>query len=359
MHTANAFDSRNWTLNSAAAATAAAKSAAAATSGTDFAAFLDSLKGADTTAGSSVSSLLERLSRRFPGVNFTEGAVGDTAEDVQEAFGDEEGDNVAITPEAAEAVAGNAGLASMLESVLAAFRDSMGATQPAEGAHVQRNVMVASATIRFSVSQIDSRTGETLSMSELTSAFSGFAEQLQELAQKFFGESGGTGESADAGTAGGNAGSNFFAGGMSFSMYFSAGMFSSQGTGGTGSREGSGGNSGFSLEDFMNSFRQGGNFQNYLGGIFGGGANAIGSLLDGGLDMFGLSRTGMTRESAGFSFRFGMQRSGSTLLAELMEMLNARNAAAAPAPVETPDTPETQDEPGETVEIPAEAAAVA
>ncbi len=357
MHTANAFDSRNWTLNSAAAATAAAKSAAAAASGTDFAAFLDSLKGADTTAGSSVSSLLERLSRRFPGVNFTEGAVGDTAEDVQEAFGDEEGDNVAITPEAAEAVAGNAGLASMLESVLAAFRDSLGATQPAEGAHVQRNVMVASATIRFSVSQIDSRTGETLSMSELTSAFSEFAEQLQELAQKFFGDAtGATGETGETGAAGGNAGSNFFAGGMSFRMYFSAGMFSSQGT---GSREGSGGNSGFSLEDFMNSFRQGGNFQNYLGGIFGGGANAIGSLLDGGLDMFGLSRTGMTRESAGFSFRFGMQRSGSTLLAELMEMLNARNAAAAPAPVETPDTPETQDEPGETVEIPAEAAAVA
>lgn len=390
----NALDSRNWAVNAAATSAASASSDA---SGADFAKFLEELGAsgksspASKSSGSSAGDLMDYLSRSFPGVNFSEGSVGGTPKDVRDYFGSEEGDNVAITPEAAEAVAGNSALSSMLDNILASFEETAGATQPVEGARVQRNVMVASVTIRFSVSQIDSRSGETLSMNELTSAFSEFADKLGELAQKFFGgaETGsGSGEGSEGGSenidivAEGkepvegeeNPFAEYFGGSMSFSMFFAAGRFGSQGGTGTSGTEDGGD---FSLKDFMNSFKNtGNNFQNFMSSTFsmsmfggmsmggmsglsglGNGSNPFTSLLDGGMDMFGMSRTGMWQQGGGMSLRYGQSQSNN-LIAELMNMLNSsRPASGAPEPAVANPAETPVEDTAESAEVPAEEAA--
>ncbi len=320
---------------------------------TGFARLLESLSGEG--GSSSGASFMDYLSRRFPGVDFSNDSVGETPEDVRDAFGADEGDNVAVEPEAAEAMAGNASLAGIFESMLAAFRDAAGQTQALEGAHVQRNIIATRVTVRFSISQIDTRSGETLSMNELKSAFT---DRLQELAEKFFGGAGGADETAEAPADGENtqaeaasgdadAFAGFFSGSFGFNMYFSNSYLASQRA---ASAYASGEEFGFSALDFRAAFSAQGNFQNYanttfssailsglMSGGFGGGAFT--SMLDSGLGMFGLSGQGAWQTGGGYSFQFG---GGRNFLAELMSLYNggASGAGRADPPASSGAAPE-------------------
>lgn len=334
--------------------------------GADFASFLEGLSGKSGKTGGAGSgagnSLMDYLSSRFPGVNFSEGSVGETPKDVEEYFGNEEGDNVAVDSAAAEAMASNPDLAAVLEDAIAAMEESAGTTEPAaEGGRVQRNIMVTSISIRFSVSQISGGTGETLSMNELKTAFSEFADKLKEMAQNFFGDvrsGGGEGndidilaeepQSGEGEGENGNPFSHFFGAGFSFSMYFSAssGEWNSQKAGGSGdfsTLE----KDVLSLDDFMDSFRRQGNFQNYMSASFssaltyGGaaGSGAFTSLLNRSMDIFGMSPQGMWQQGAGFNFQFGGSGGGKSALSDLLAMLNSfanNTAVPEPAPVEAP-----------------------
>lgn len=352
----------NWYNNAVNAAGASASGTGGGVEASGFAKLLESLSGKGES--SSGSSLMDYLGRRFPGVNFTSGAVGETAGDVQEAFGAAEGDNVAIEPEAAEEIAGNAALSQMLESVLAAFQETAGRTEALEGAHVQRNIMVARVSVRFSISQIDSRSGETLSMNELKSALT---EKLEELARNFFGDvetpAEGDGEGAgeveseaESGGGGANSPAGFFGGSFSFSMYFSSSYLSSQHA---ADAYASGEEFDFSALDFQAAFAARGNFQNYanstfssavLSGLMAGGfgGEAFTSMLDSGMGMFGMAGQSAWQAGGGYSFQFGGSRS---ILSELMALYNNSIASSA-APAGTPE-PAAVEAP---VEAPAETA---
>lgn len=354
----------NWFAN---AANSAGSSASAA--GTDFSKFLEGV-GGKSGGSDSAGSLLEYLSRKFPNANFSEGSVGETPKDVEEYFGKDEGDNVAVEAAAAEAIAGNPGLSKIFEDMMAAFQNTAGQTQAMDGAYLQRNVVVTVVTVRFSVSQIDGESGETLSMNELTTAFS---EKLRELAQKFFGnvsetetEDDETGSDAidivakepqDAADAT-NPYASFFGAGFSFSMYFSAGYIKKASESG---EDGTGGD--FFGQNFQASFAARGNFQSYANSTFsnavfsglmssGLGSGAFTSMLDKGMDMLGMSTESSWMRDGGFFAKFGQSRG---LIAELMAMYSASSGslsvaaadaaepkaaeptAGADAPAETPE----------------------
>ncbi len=331
--------------------------------GADFASFLEGIAGMGGGSSGASGSLMDYLSRRFPNANFSEGSVGETPADVEEYFGNEEGDNVAVESAAAQAIAENPALASALEDIVAALEETAGETQPTEGARVQRNIMVTSVSIRFSFRRISGESGGTLSANELKTAFSEFSEKLRELALKFFG-SGEDGEedidivaeepqAVEGGE--GNPFSGYFGAGFSFSLYFSGGQWSS------GSREAGGEGAGnVSMEDFLDSFRKQGNFQNYMNSTFsyamayggGVGSGAFTSILNSGMGIFGMSPVGMWQQGGGFNFQFASSRG---VLSELMAMLAsmASSGGVTPAPP-AEETPEPA-----PVEPPAEAAAVA
>jgi hypothetical protein len=375
MNAVNNLDIRNWFSNSAAAA-----ASPSSVGGADFSNLLASLKGKsgeNASSGTGASDFMDRLASRFPNVNFSEGTVGETPKEVQEYFGTEEGDNVAVESAAAEAIAGNSGLSAMFDNMLAAFEEAMGKTQAMDGAHVQRNIMVTSVSVRFSVSQIDSGTGETLSMNELKTAFSEFTDKLAEIAQKFFGdaetETGGdkSGEEnldtvaedgQDADGSEGNPFAGFFGGGMSFSMHFSASFMQTQGMTGSGGEA-------FSANDFMDAFRKQGNFQNYMnstfsaslfGGLMSGGSTSgagndpFTSMLNGGMGIFGMSSQGAWRQDGGFSFKFGESRNMITELLAMQREMSMNSMSIPAAPGGEPETATA----AEPVEV-AETAAVA
>ena len=355
----------NWFNNTAASGGSAS---ASGIGGTDFSKLLENIGG--NGGDNSTGSLLDYLSRRFPSANFSEGSVGESAKDVQDYFGTGEGDNVAVESAAAEAIASNSTLAKMFENMMAAFQNTAGQTQAAEGAYLQRNIMVTSVTIRFSISQIDGQSGETLSMNELKAAFS---EKLQELAQKFFGNAKAEDAEAadetkdidivaekpqdtDAKTT--NPYAAFFGGSMSFSMYFSAGYFSSQSAAAAAGDEAD-----YSAKDFQAAFAAQGNFQKYANSTFsyaifsglmssGLGSGPFTSMLDKGMDMFGMSSQSSWQQDGGFYVKFAESRS---LISELMSLYSS--SAAGSLSVTSADAAEPKaTEP--TAETAAETAAV-
>lgn len=322
-----------------------------AQSGDAFALMLDAMKKG---GASSQDSLLDMLGQRFPGMNFSIGSAGEGAKAAEEVAGNQEGDHVAIESAAAESLLGNSKLMEMLDKALSAFAESAGQTQPAQGAYVQRTVMVAVVSVRVTVSQYSEASGEMLSANEMKTALS---EKLEEMIRQFFGKgvagteneaadenadaadnSGktGTGNAAkDADKTGADAGSDWsmaWAAGASFSMYFSGSYVS-----GFANDQ----NNAFQMSQVSGSFQFGaqGSFPSFANNAFpyaifsglqssGFGSGPFTSMLNGALDQLGLATDSMWQQDGGYFLKL---RESRNLIAELMNLYNKSAADRADA----------------------------
>lgn len=352
-----------------------------ASSGTDaFAAMLEQLKNGTTSGTSSSSStpgisgsgqssmqssLLDYLSQRFPSVSFQESKVGSSPKDVQDVLGNEEGDKAAVDPAVAEAVAGgNTSLAEMIEKALQAFTDTQGQTATMDGTYQQRSMILSVTTIRISVSNFDTSSGELMNSNELQSSFS---DSIKDMINKFFGTgpvkettsddavTEGDDETAAAEETKGSEDTkktddsqktnlpNWFGSGASLSMYFSASFFS-----------GSASNLFSNSADQTGGTQFQGNFQSFsasfsysmLSGMqnsgfdfsSGFGSGAFTSMLDAGMSQLGLSTDSMWQQDGGYMMKF---RESRNLISELMSSLyNNRQNPVAEEPVDTTDVTE-------------------
>lgn len=310
-------------------------SANSAQSGSDvFSMMLDRMKKG---GASSQDSLLDLLDKRFPGMNLKTGSASEGAKGAEEVAGNKEGDHVAIESAAAESILGSSKMMEMLEKALSAFADTAGQTQPAQGAYVQRSMMVSMVSIRVTVSQYSQESGEMLSANEMKTAFS---DKIEEMIRKFFGK--GVSGAEDSETADKEADSAdetaktentsqaaSWAAGVSFSMYFSSTFISGFNTSDASAYQMSQMSGGF-------QFSAQGGFQDYANSSFpyaifsglqssGFGSGPFTSMLNGALDQFGLSAESMWQQDGGYFLKL---RESRNLIAELMNLYNKSAAAS-------------------------------
>lgn len=326
--------------------------------------FGSSLKGGGRQ---NILDMLSKLSDRFPQASVKEGAVGSGTKGTEEAFGDKEGDQIAVETSALAGMFGNSDFAKKVEDAIAAFLEGTNAQAPA-GSYSQRTVSVSITVIRFSVSQRSADTGELQTSNELKTELH---DKLKEMINKFFGVGNTAGaadetddetdakveETSDTKTGNSDYRNGFGAVMWSMELFYSSSYISS--TAGSGQNSAS-----------MQSWQFSGSFSslttNFLpqaisqgtkdgSGLSGG---PFTSLLEGVLSGFGLASDGVGQVEGGF---FARLRESRNLMAELMELYGSRIRPEVAAPGDAAgetDATEAADEAAETVDAATEAAAV-
>lgn len=288
-------------------------------------------------SGTGVQDMLAKLGERFPFADIREGEVKAGVKGMEEFFGDEAGDHVAVEASALESMFGDGSLAKAVEDAMAAFLENSGASS-LEGAYVQRRVSITVTTVRFSVAQRDAESGELLSANELKTALH---DKIQELVDKFFGKQGAASDESDgeetaaddaAGAADKTPAANAYGYGAalwSMELYYSASYVQAAGQGSAVAA---------SAQSWQTSAAFTGNFSQFSGNFLaqalytgfgaGGMTGPFTSLLGQTLSGFGMTSDGVVRGQDGYSLKLRQSRN---LVAELMELFGSRvlgNAAA-------------------------------
>lgn len=282
-------------------------------------------------ASSGLDDILGKLSDRFPGLSFKTPASGTGAGSAAngEAASEEVKDTAEIDENALAEMAASESFSSLIEKALSSFLDATKDMQSSmNGVNTIRSISITVTTVRFSVNQQDSASGETLMSQEFQTALK---DKIDEMIKKVFGGGAGgeTEETDDEVTEPAKANENaskFGLGmsGWSMSLYYSQSYL--QSNAGDSSMQSQ--SAGFSMWSFvgstipkelttlMNEGEEGG-MRDFMAG-------------------FGFSMSSFSQTQDGFSMRFGESRN---LLSELMEILNQRNNQR-PLPATAPEEEE-------------------
>lgn len=323
-----------------------------------FAAVMESKFESVFAGNAEASEALSRLGRRFPGATFREGRAEAGAQGMEELFGTEAGDHVAVDGVALEAMLGDGSLAKAVEDALSAFLEGGAASAPSS-AYVQRRVTVTVTTVRFSVAQRDGETGDLLTDKELKTSL---RDAIRGLIERFFGpeaDKADAGEDAEDGETGQSGAPTHGGAFWSMELFYASSYIQAAGesNGGflTAQTESFGARFSGGFSQLTDSFLPRAIFDGFSesgrGGPF---TSLVGPALAG----LGLSSDGVVRTAGGYGMKI---RESRNLIAELMDLFSSRvlgAAATAVGGVETPAAGEVHSPEGEAEGLDAAAVSV-
>lgn len=265
-----------------------------------------------------IQSILDDLSSRFPSLNITRSTAASktqtTGETEAQASG-ESTDTATIDESALEEMSSSETFAELVRKAISSFLDATRNAFSGGGAYAQRSISVSVTTIRFTLSGMDSASGETLTSQELQAVLS---EKIGETIKNLFGSADESDDASEKDDKTSSDSSRLEIGGWSMQLYYSR-MYIMGGQNG-GSMQGWGGS--ISMQGITGSL-----IPAALSDILAG-TSGTSSLRDA-LSSHGIGMSGYSASQFGFLLNLAQDRDPLT---SLLESLTGQYAAAIAAP---------------------------